>query len=123
MDDPKLLFLWLAKALAQVPGLTVALVGCVVVLVRRKRTGAGAGWALAGFGLALVLGTIEPGAQIMFQQRLLGNDRSLAQIGAAGIGFELLGTGLHAVVSALLLVAVCVGRGPAQFATPPPLPR
>ena len=123
MDDPQLLILWFVKVLEQLPGLIVALVACAVVLFKRKQAGSGAVWALVGFGLAVLLGTLIPGAQILRQQALLQNHIPLAEVGAAGFRFEMGWNGLQAVVYVLLLVAVFAGRAPGRAETPPPLPR
>lgn len=121
-DDTSLLIFWIGRYLVQAPGLLVATVACVVVLVRRRHAPRGSTWALLGFGLALALGLIIPVGEVMSQRWMMESGDTRAQIGYVLTGVALLWNGLHAVVYALLLVAVFAGRSTPGAVVPPPLP-
>ena len=121
--DATLLTFWLGQYLVQLPELLVAMVGCGVVLVRRHRAPQASTWALLGFGLALALGLLIPVGQVMSQRWMMESGDTRVQIGYVLTGVSLLWNGLHAVVYALLLVAVSMGRPTPLPAIPPPLPR
>ena len=114
-DDTNLLLFWFGQYLVQVPGLLVAMAGCVVVLVRRRHAPGGARWALLGFGFAVALGLVIPVGQVMSQRWMMESHETPARVGFVLTGVSLLWNLLHATVYALLLVAVFAGRS-----TPPP---
>ena len=121
--DTTLLTFWVGQYLVQIPGLLVATLGCVVVLVRRHQVPRASTWALLGFCLALALGLMIPVGQVISQRWMLESGDTRVQIGYVLTGVALLWNGLHAVVYALLLVAVFAGRSKPLPVFPPPLPR
>lgn len=123
INGADLLVLLAGQYFVQSPVLLVAFIGCVVALVRRSHAPRGSMWALAGFGLALVLGFIFPVVQIVSQRWLLESHRTAAHVGSVMTGIYLFENILHTVVYALLLVAVFAGRATPLPSVPPPLPQ
>ena len=113
-DQIKLFFSIFAMHL---PTLMVCLVAGVVILTKWRQGSTGSLWALLGFGLALILCFVMPVGQTLLQHWVLQSGEREGRMWAFG-AFSSVGSLLHAVVYALLLVAVFAGRSKPNVALP-----
>ena len=95
----------------QLPTLLVCLAACVIVLVRWRQLRGGAIWALAGFGLALVLCLVVPLVQTLAQHWVMQSGETSYQRAWVFTGLSVLWSLLRAGTYAFLLLAVVAGRG------------
>lgn len=105
--DPFQMFL--SMFATQLPTLLVCIVAGIVILNRWKSAASGSLWALLAFSLALILCFALPIGQTLLQRWAFQSEApgSLMWVFSA---FALIGSVLHALVYALLLVAVFAGR-------------
>lgn len=95
---------------AQLPILIVSLLGCVVVAARRNELSGASAWALAGFGLAVVLCVLIPVAQTVVQKWAVESGTSMAQRATVFTVLAVVWSSLRALSYALLLMAIVAGR-------------
>lgn len=99
----------LTMFVAQLPILLVSLVGCIVTWGRWNETQSrAAGWALLGFGIALVLCVFMPVGQTLVQNWVVGG-HLVAQRAWAFTVAGLFWSIVRAVSYACLLMAVLAG--------------
>jgi 4-amino-4-deoxy-L-arabinose transferase-like glycosyltransferase len=114
-DQVKMFFSMFA---VYVPTLVICLVAGVVILAKWRQAGRGAVWALLGFGLALILCFAMPLGHTLLQHWVFQSGDRASRIWAF-TAFSVFGSVLHAVVYALLLVAIFAGRSKPEAAIPP----
>jgi hypothetical protein len=101
--------LFLTLLAVNVPTLLVCFVAGLVILGRWGQAPRASVWAALGFGLVLVLCFVMPLAQTLIQQWVFENGQRESRMWAlTGIGIA--SSVLHAIVYALLLAAIYVGR-------------
>ena len=125
MTDTNLLMAWFASFLAQFPEILVALALIVWTLVKWRKAPASSGWALAGFGLLLLIALLAPGMQIAAQRWVMENHDDLKRAGLVLTIFSALGSAVRASAYLLLAAAVYTGRSSPVIppaTSPPPLP-
>lgn len=105
--DPYQMFL--SMFATQLPTLLVCVVAGIVILNRWKSASAGSFWALMAFSLALILCFALPIGQTLLQQWVFQSESPSSMMWAFSV-FAVFGSVLHALVYALLLVAVYAGR-------------
>ena len=108
--------LFLSMFAMHLPTLLVCLVAGVVILTKWKLASTGSLWALLAFGLALLLCFAMPIGQTLLQQWVFQSGEQERRLWAFST-FAIAGSLLHAVVYALLLVAVFAGRSKPGVAT------
>ena len=118
-DSLRFLF---GQYLSQAPTMLVCLVACLLVLSRWQQTGPGAGWALAGFGLGLVITLVLPVTQTMIQRWQIESHVPFSQVGLVYTVVGLLWAVLHAASYGLLVAGFLTGQRPPSVGAPPPLP-
>ena len=113
--------MFLAAFVAQIPVLLIALIACVVVIMKWKEGSRGSMWALAGFAIVVLLGILIPAVQSSVQVWIRQNPHTVefnTQVFASLGFFWSLLRGLSYI---LLLVAVYAGRLQPAGTTVPPL--
>lgn len=113
---------FLSMFVMHLPTLIVCVVAAVVILTKWRQASPGSLWAMLGFGLALILCFAMPVGQTLLQHWALQSGNQESRIWAYG-AFSIVCSVLHAVIYALLLVAVFAGRSKPDGATPPTLNR
>jgi hypothetical protein len=108
INDPGQLTALLTMFVAQLPILLVCLVGCVMMVGRWNEGSRAAGWALAGFGLSLVLCVLMPVGQMLVQKWVVEGGQGIAQRAWAFAVVGLLWSVLRAVSYGCLLMAIVV---------------
>lgn len=102
-----------------IPVLIVCLVAVIVSIGKWRQCPGASLWALLGFGLALLLCFVMPIGQTAIQYWAFHSGGNHTGRMWAFSVFAVIGTVLHAVIYALLLVAVFAGRSqPAPSAQP-----
>jgi hypothetical protein len=101
------------------PMLIVCIVSGVVILLKWRLAGSGSVWAILGFGLALALCFVMPAGHALLQHWVFDGGMQGSRMWAYS-AFSIIGSLLHALVYALLLVAVFAGRPKPNAAIPPP---
>ena len=111
--------LFLTTFAIYLPMLMVCVVAGVVILLKWRQGGSGSMWAILGFGLALALCFIMPAGHALLQHWVYFGGMQGSRMWAYS-AFSIVGALLHALVYALLLVAVFAGRPKPDAAIPPP---
>jgi hypothetical protein len=101
------------------PILIVCIVAGVVILLKWRQAASGSVWAMLGFGLALVLCFAMPIGHTLLQYWVFQGGMQGGRIWMYS-AFSFVGSLLHALVYALLLVAVFAGRPKPDAVIPPP---
>ncbi len=114
--------LFLSMFAMHLPTLIVCLVAGVVIVTKWKTASTASLWALLAFGLALLLCFAMPIGQTLLQHWVFQSREQNGRLWAFST-FAIAGSLLHAVVYALLLVAVFAGRSKSDVATQPSLNR
>jgi hypothetical protein len=122
MDRSDLLQAFLSMFIGYLPTVIICLVAGVVIFSKWRQAASGSLWALLGFGLALVLCFVMPVGQIMLQHWVFQGGEQESRLWAF-TAFSIVGSVLHAVVYALLLVAIYAGRSKPKASVPPSLNR
>jgi hypothetical protein len=107
MNSPDWINMWLSAMGMQLPMLLVCLVGCVMIMGRWSQL-RGAGWALAGFGLGLIITVGIPIVQTSLHAWVWQDERptyTRAVLTTVSIFWAV----LRAASYGLLLTAVIVG--------------
>jgi hypothetical protein len=91
------------------PTLAVSLAAVVVILIKWRQASSASLWALLGFGLALALCFVMPAGHTLLQHWVIQSGQQASRVWAF-TAFGLIGSVLHAVIYALLLVAIFAGR-------------
>ena len=94
---------------AQLPVLIISLLGCVVIMARKNDLGSATLWALAGFGLSILLCVVFPIVQTIVQKWVVEGG-SLAQRASIFTILAVVWSILRAVSLAFLLAAIVGGR-------------
>ena len=102
----------------QLPTTLIVLAACIVVLMRWRHLGRGAIWALAGFGLALVLGFVVPVVQSLVQSWVIQAHELAHKRAIVLSGLSIIWSLLRAATYVLLLLALLAGRERRAEATP-----
>jgi hypothetical protein len=121
-NTPDQIKIFLSMFAMYLPTLIVCLVAGVVILTRWRQASTGSLWALLGFGLALILCFAMPIGQTVIQHWVFQSGERESRMWAFST-FSIVGSVLHAVIYALLLVAVFAGRSKPDVAIPPSLNR
>jgi uncharacterized membrane protein len=108
--------MFLSMFATRLPTLIVCLEAGVVILTKRRLASKGSLWALLGFGLALILCFAMPIGQTLLQHWVFQSGERESRMWAFS-AFTIVGSVLHAVVYAFLLVAVFAGRSKSDVAT------
>jgi hypothetical protein len=108
-NDPAQLKFFLTLLATNVPTLLVCFVAGIVILARWGQAPRASAWAALGFGLVVVLCFVMPLAQTLIQQWVFENGQRESRIWAFTV-FGIVGSLLHAIIYALLLVAIYAGR-------------
>jgi hypothetical protein len=106
---PDQLKIFLSMFAMYLPTLIICVVAGVVILTKWRLASNASLWALLGFGLALILCFAMPIGQTLLQNWVFQSGERESRMWAFST-FAILGSLLHAVVYALLLVAVFAGR-------------
>ena len=109
MSNTDQIKIFLSMFAMNLPTVIVCLAAGVVLLMNWRQGSTGSVWALLGFGLALMLCVVIPIGQTMLQQWVFQGGQREARMWAFST-FAVVNSVLHAVVYALLLVAVFAGR-------------
>ncbi len=109
-DLSSFLQLLLPMSTAQAPLFLVSLVALVVIAARWRHAPAACLWALAGFGLRLILCAAIPVVQAAVHYSRIQGQQSARDFGVLLSGLSLLWSVLAAASYALILVAIFVGR-------------
>ena len=120
MDSTSQLTMFLQMFLMYLPVFIVCLVAGVIIAVRWQEGSTGSVWALLGFGLALALCFLMPIGHTLLRRWVFTGGGQVSSRMWAYTTFSIVGSVLHAVVYALLLVAIFAGRDQRSSATPPP---
>jgi hypothetical protein len=120
MNRTNQLMIFFSMFAMYLPTFLVCLAACVVILTRWRQASSGALWGLLGFGLALVLCLAMPVGQTLLQNWVFQGGERESRVWAFTT-FSIVGSVLHAVIYAFLLVALFAGRSKANDAVPPPL--
>jgi len=111
--------IFLSMLAMYLPTLIVCLVAGVIIFARWRQAAAGALWALLGFGLAFLLCIAMPLGHALLQSWVFQDGQRETRMWALSV-FSGLGSILHALVYALLLVAIFAGRTKTDPTRPPP---
>ena len=114
INDNSQLITMLTMFGAQLPILLVSLVGCLMMMGRWNEGSRAAGWALAGFGLALVLCVVMPVGQILVEKWVVGSGSGFAQRAWAFTVLGIFWSVLRAVSYGCLLLALLGRRAPGK---------
>ena len=120
MNNPFPFKVLLSMLAMYLPILVVCVVAGVVILLKWRKAASGSVWALLGFGLALVLCLAVPVGQSLLQYWVFQDGAQQGRMWAF-TAFGIISALLHAVVYALLLVAIYAGRPGLNAPLAPPL--
>jgi len=119
MNNPVELRVFFSMFAMHLPTLVICLVAGVIILLRWRQAPTASLWALLGFGLALVLCFAMPIGQAVLQFWVFQSGAREVRMWAF-TAFSIMGSVLHAVVYAFLLVAIFAGRSKPAAAVPLP---
>ena len=108
MNNPDQLKLFFSLFLGHLPTLIICAVA-VISLLSAGGSLKGSGWALSGFGLALILCFVMPIGQVFLQQWVFQSGEQVSRMWAF-TAFGIVGSVLHAVIYVFLLTALLAGR-------------
>lgn len=118
MQSVDQLKIFLSMFAMYLPTLAVSLAAVIVILIKWRQASSGSLWALLGFGLALALCFVMPVGHTLLQHWVLRSGEQASRVWAF-TAFGIVGSVLHAVIYALLLVAIFAGRSKPNAALPP----
>jgi hypothetical protein len=105
--------IFLTMFLMNLPTLLICLVAGVVILTKWRQGSSGSLWAIAGFGLLLILCFVVPFVQTVLQLWFMHTGASNSRVWAL-TAFSIVASVLHACIYAILLVAIFAGRSKAN---------
>ena len=108
INDNGQLITLLTMFAAQLPILLVSVLGCLMMMGRWNEGSRAAGWALAGFGLSLILCVLMPVGQIVVERWVMSSGEGMVQRAWAFTALGFFWSVLRAVSYGLLLMALLV---------------
>src|ERR1039457_4512694 len=115
MNNTDQIKMFLSFFALSLPTLMVCFVAGLVILAKWRQASRASLWALLGFGLTTFLCFAMPVAQTMLQQWVFQTGERESRMWAF-TAFSIIGSVLHAVIYAFLLVAIFAGRSKTDVA-------